>query len=153
MYVVVLTVHSALRWVVLLLGIIAAGAGFAGWAGGRRWQARDDRIDRAFTIVFDVQVLLGLSLYAAFSPLTQAAMRAPAAAMRDAVLRFWFVEHITGMIVAFTCAHLGRALTRGAGAGARRHRTAAIWFGLSVVAILVTIPWPMLPYGRPLLRW
>jgi hypothetical protein len=31
------------------------------------------------------------------------------------------------------------------------HRTAAAWFGLALLVILAAIPWPFLPYGRPLL--
>jgi hypothetical protein len=34
----------------------------------------------------------------------------------------------------------------------RRHKLAAIFFGLALVAILATIPWPGMPAGRPLFR-
>ena len=33
----------------------------------------------------------------------------------------------------------------------RRHKLAAIFFTLALLAILASIPWPALPYGRPLL--
>jgi hypothetical protein len=35
----------------------------------------------------------------------------------------------------------------------QRHRIAAIFFGLALVIIFITIPWPGLPYARPLIRW
>jgi hypothetical protein len=35
----------------------------------------------------------------------------------------------------------------------RRHKVAAIFFGLALVVMLASIPWPGTPAGRPLLRW
>jgi len=56
------------------------------------------------------------------------------------------------MLVAITLAHVGRARIRKADI-ARRHRLAAIFYGLALVSILASIPWPGTPNGRPLLRW
>lgn len=56
------------------------------------------------------------------------------------------------MLVAVVLAHVGRALSRRVTETQDKHRRAAIFFGLAVVALLIAIPWPFLPYGRPLLR-
>jgi hypothetical protein len=69
------------------------------------------------------------------------------------VLRFFAVEHITGMLVVVVVAHLGRVKTQRPQQASARHRAAAIWYGAAVLIALVSIPWPFLPYGRPLLRW
>jgi hypothetical protein len=55
------------------------------------------------------------------------------------------------MLVAIIVAHIGRVLVRRAPAAPQKHRRAAIWFGLSLLIILIAIPWPFLSYGRPLL--
>jgi hypothetical protein len=47
---------------------------------------------------------------------------------------------------------VGRARTRRVADAARRHRTAAIFLGLALVAILLTTPWPGVPAARPLFR-
>jgi hypothetical protein len=71
--------------------------------------------------------------------------------MRNSALRFWAVEHTFGMIIGRARAHRPRA--RRKAAAAKKHRTAAIFYGLALLAILVSIPWPGMPAGRELFRW
>jgi hypothetical protein len=101
----------------------------------------------------DLQFLLGLLLYLALSPITRGAFQDFGAAMRDTVVRFWAVEHAFGMILGMTLAHIGRSRVHKTGNDVRRHKLAAIFFILAMLAILASIPWPTLPHGRPLLRW
>jgi hypothetical protein len=134
MYSTVLLVHSWLRWLVLLLGLLAL----------LRPPQRSDR-DRSgllFTIALDVQFLAGVLLYAALSPLTRAAFHSMSAVMQHAQLRYWVVEHPFGMLVALALGHLARAKPR--------WRTVFILLALIILAAL--LPWPGLPYGRPLFR-
>lgn len=151
MYATLLTVHSLLRWIVLLLAILALVRAMSGWTGRRSWLLADERAGRQFLLAFDIQFLIGLVLYAALSPITTAAFQDFGAAMRDSVMRFWAVEHVFGMVVALALAHIGRARARRLAEGPARHRTSAIFYGLSLLVMLVTIPWPFMPAGRPLL--
>jgi hypothetical protein len=43
--------------------------------------------------------------------------------------------------------------TRVAPSPDRQRRAALVWFGAAMAALLVSVPWPFLPYGRPLFRW
>jgi hypothetical protein len=147
MYTLVLTLHSIVRWVVILLGVWAAAQAFLGWLGRREWTGRDERSGLLFTMSMDVQILLGLVLYIFLSPLTQAAFRNLGEAMSSADLRFFAFDHIFMMLVALGLAHVGRALSRRAAAGPGRHRRAAIFFGLATLCVLLAIPW-----SRPWLR-
>jgi hypothetical protein len=153
MYGIVLVLHSLLRWGVLITGILAAARGIAGWRSRRPWTLADERAGFWFIMSLDLQFLLGLTLYAVPSPLTWAAFHDFGGAMRDPVLRFWAVEHLFGMLVAIALAHIGRARVHKTSNDSRRHRLAAIFFTLALVAILASIPWPTLPHGRPLIRW
>ena len=36
--------------------------------------------------------------------------------------------------------------------GSRKHRLAMIFFGVALVVIIISIPWPGMPVARPLLR-
>jgi hypothetical protein len=150
MYEIVLNIHSWLRWLVIgtALWTILRSA----MAGGRPWTPADTRSLRIFTIVLDVQMLLGLLLYFALSPFTKQAMSNMGEAMRHSALRFWAVEHIFGMIVAVALAHVGAVKVRNAANDARRHRLALIFVALALLAIFLTIPWPGTPAGRPLFR-
>ena len=152
MYSAVLLIHSWLRWAVLLLGLVAVFRGIGGWSGARMWTRVDERAGFLFTTTLDVQMLLGLLLYFALSPFTSVALNDFGAAMKDSGLRYWAVEHVFGMLIAITLAHIGRARIRKA-AAARKHRLAAIFFGLALLAILASIPWPGMPNGRELFRF
>jgi hypothetical protein len=149
MYSVVVAVHSLLRWVVLFVGLAAAGRGIAGWSG-RRWTPADTRAGLGFIIVLDLQFVVGLALYLVFSPAMSDAMRNVGAAMRDPILRFFLVEHVLGMVLAIACAHIGRAKIRKAGDDRRRQRLAAVFYSVAMILILLSIPWPGMPAGRPL---
>jgi hypothetical protein len=138
---------------VLALAVWALARAVIGWQGRRLSTTADENAGRLFTIALDVQLLLGLLLYLALSPLSRAGFADFGAAMRDSVLRFWAVEHLFGMIVAIALAHIGRARAARQLEPVKRHRTRAIFYGLSLLVMLLTIPWPGMPAGRPLLRW
>ena len=140
-YTITLLVHSWLRWGVLAAGVVAAARGADPDDTGGKW----------FTRLLDLQVLLGLLLYFVLSPVTAAALEDFGGAMRISQLRYFAVEHAFGMVIATALAHVGRARVRKA-PPARRARTAAIFYGLALVAILVSVPWPGMPAGRPLFR-
>ncbi len=149
MYGIVLNVHSWLRWVVLIAMLWTILR--AVLPGPRAWTPADDRSLRLSVISLDVQFLLGLLLYFVLSPFTREAMSDMGAAMRSPGLRFFAVEHMAGMLIAITLAHVGAVRIRKA-APERRHRLAAIFFILALLAVLASIPWPGLPAGRPLFR-
>ncbi|MBI4887261.1 MAG: hypothetical protein HY824_09220 [Acidobacteria bacterium] len=152
MYPLVLAVHSLLRWAVLSAGLYACGRALAGARGGRGWTPADARAGLWFMVAADLQFVLGLALYAGLSPIPRIAFQDFGAAMGNAVLRFWAVEHIFGMTVALALVHIGRVRVRKTEDVRRRHILAAILFGLALVTMAATIPWPGLPAGRPLLR-
>lgn len=149
-YLTILTLHSWVRWLVVIAGALAVLRALGG--GTRPWTSSDERAGFWFTMLLDLQVLLGLLLYVWLSPITHEAFRDVGAAMKSSSLRFWAVEHIFGMLLALGLAHVGRVRIRRADMPGRR-RLAAIFFGLALVAVLASIPWPGMPNARPLLRW
>lgn len=152
MYVALVIIHSWLRWLVLLAGLNAVARGVAGARGRRPWTASDENAGRWLVIAFDTQFLIGLVLYVALSPVTQTAFADFGGAMRQSDLRFWAVEHLAGMLAASALLHIGRARTRKV-PEASRHKTAAIFFGLALLLVLLSIPWPGMPASRPLFRF
>ena len=103
-------------------------------------------------IMLDAQMLLGLLLYGLLSPYTAAAMNDFGAAMRDPVLRFWAVEHLTLMLSAVILAHLGRVLARKTDEVDKKRKRFLICFGLALLLMLLGMPWPGMASGRPLFR-
>ncbi|HEU4566342.1 MAG TPA: hypothetical protein VFS05_16885 [Gemmatimonadaceae bacterium] len=147
MYNVFLITHSLFRWAVLLTGVIAVARALAGWLRDRPFAPADDSAGRFYVIAMDIQLVVGLVLYAVLSPITRQAFADMGAAMRDAHTRSIVAEHAVLMVVAVVLAHVGRATSRRAATDLAKHRRAAIWYGLSLLAVLAGIPW-----WRPLLR-
>ena len=153
MYSALLLLHSWLRWAVILFALVAIVRAVSGARSRRAWLPADDRVSRLFIIALDVQILIGLVLYFGFSPITQAALQDFGAAMKSAGMRFWAVEHVFGMVIAVALAHAGRARAKRSSTDGLKHRRLAIFYGLALIAILASIPWPGMPYSRPLVRW
>jgi len=147
MYAFVLAVHNILRWIVLVLLILSLVRSFWGWFGKREWTSMDGRIGTFYSVALDVQLLLGLILYFALSPITSIAFSDFGAALANTDLRFFIFEHLLMMILAVAFAHIGVATAKRAVEPVLKHRRSAIWFSLSLIAILLGMPWfrPLLP--------
>jgi hypothetical protein len=148
-----LTLHSILRWLVLVFGLLAIIRAVNGLSFKRGYTAQDNKIGMWYTISMDIQVLLGLILYFFTSPITTTALQNFGGAMGNPSARYFLVEHSVLMLLALVVVHVGRVLVRKAPEAASKHRRTAIWFTLSLVMVLAAIPWPFFSFGRPLLRF
>lgn len=147
MYTFVLSLHSIVRWLVLLAGIGATVRAVAGWLNHSEWSPLDNRLSLGFMIGVDVQTLLGLILYLFLSPVTERAFQDFGAAMANDEARFFAVDHIFLMILVLVLVHAGRVLPKRATETVQKHKRAFFMFGIAIVAMLIAIPW-----DRPLLR-
>lgn len=151
MYSAVLTIHSWMRWITLLLAITATLNAIrqpvesSTRLPGRWW-------DTFFMLAVDLQVFFGLVLYFGLSPFTKEAMTNVSAAMHTPALRFWALEHAGGMFAAVLLVRMGRVLAANASSklAARNRRLAC--FAIATIGMLLSIPWPGLANGRPLFR-
>jgi len=141
MYSGLLHTHNMFRWLVLLSMVLAVIFAFSGWFAKRDWNKRDNLTGLLLTIFIDIQFLVGIILYAFVSPVTKLAFSDFGAAMKDANLRFYAVEHILIMIIALILIHIGRVKSKKAAASWKKHRAAAIFYGIAFLLILAGIPW------------
>jgi uncharacterized membrane protein YozB (DUF420 family) len=151
-YAVTLLVHSYLRWAIFVLALAVILRAAQGWASRRDWSPLDERVHRGLVSLVDLQFLLGLGLYLFLSPFSAAFLNAPGAGTKNAVLRFFGLEHPVAMIVALALLHIGWKRSRGLSAPHMRHRCVFRWTLAGTLALFLGTPWPPLPYGRPLLR-
>ncbi len=148
-YGTILGIHSLIRWAVVVLALVAVARALSARAARRPWSGADGLVGRLLVISLDVQLLLGIGMYLGLSPIVKAAMMNVQLAMRNGMMRFWLVEHPIAMVAAVVLAHVGLAKAkRATGVIAQRH--ALLFYGLSLVIILASIPWPFFSYGRPL---
>jgi hypothetical protein len=151
MYAFVLIAHSWLRYAVLALGLAVIVLALRCLLAGAPWSARQERIHKAFLGSLDTQFVLGALLYLWLSPITSAAFADFGAAMKNAQLRFFGLEHAVTMFLAVAVAHVGkvRALKK---PEAQRARAVLIFQLIWLVLTCLAIPWPVLDVGRPLFR-
>lgn len=129
--------HSGLRWVLLVLFVLAIYRFFKeGYRGNK--STKTMLYGKLTVIVAHIQTLLGLVLYFFLSP----KVHFEAAAMKNTFQRFYLVEHISMMLLAvilLTIAWLKGKKKLETSAGARY---LFIWFIVALVIILAAIPWP-----------
>lgn len=152
MYDVVLSLHNILRWVVIIVAVLALiRMYFGGWAGRKAFSRADDRASLLFVLMLDIQLLLGIILYVFLSPTTMALLDG-SSGMSAPLTRYFGAEHAALMLVAVIVAHVGRAQAKKAPDARARFRRTAIWFTVALVLLLAGIPWPFMPIARPWLR-
>ncbi|MGE0703032.1 MAG: hypothetical protein AB7F99_11650 [Vicinamibacterales bacterium] len=151
MYTTVLTIHSWLRWVALLLAIAATINAFREDSDLSQ-RPPGAKLDSLFMAAVDVQVLAGLVLYFGLSPFTSEAFADFGGAMRNSGLRFWAVEHVALMFGVNILVRIGRVMALNAKTAAARRRRRSIAFAAALIVMVIGIPWPGLDHGRPLFR-
>lgn len=141
MYTALLHSHNMFRWLVLITLLLAIGFAFLGWMNNGKWKRRDKLTGLWLVIFMDLQFIIGIILYAVVSPITKAAFNDFGAAMKNADLRFYAVEHILMMVFALVLIHIGRAKSKNILIAWKKHRIAAIFYTLGLLLILAAIPW------------
>lgn len=154
MYSAVLTIHSWMRWIALLVAVAATLNALR-----RPLQSADGRArlpgrwwDIMFMLVVDLQMVFGFLLYFGLSPATKAAMNDMSLAMATPTLRFWAIDHAAGMLIAGALVRVGRVLAAGATSPAAARDRRLVCFALATIGMIASIPWPGLANGRPLFR-
>lgn len=141
MFVVLLSLHSIVRWLVVIGVLARLGLAVHGLATERAWGKPDRAVGGAVLGIVHTQVLLGIGLLAT-SPLVQSAMADMKTAMADPNARFFTVEHTSLMLLAAVGVTVAHIAARRAAGDANKHRIIAIGFGIAVLVVLAAMPWP-----------
>ncbi|MCB9640877.1 MAG: cytochrome B [Myxococcales bacterium] len=155
MYGITLWLHSLLRWALLLVLLFQIGQTFTGWFQKKEWTPLHKRGNLLVLIFSHLQLVLGLALYFGLSPLGSSSFKSGMkVVMKNRLLRFWAVEHITLMLLALVFVQVGFSISKRKEDSLTKHKTSAIWFTVALIAIFLAIPWPFLStgMGRPWLR-
>ena len=154
-YTLTLAAHNVMRWVVVLLAIYALYRIYTGWLGKKPFTESDRKALSFFSIGMDIQLLLGLLLYFVLSPITTSAFSNFGAAMSNAGVRQFAVEHILMMVIAVVLAHVAVVMARKGATDLSKFKRGALWLTLSVLFVLAAIPWgrPLLPQFSMIMQW
>ncbi len=140
MHQALLHTHNLTRWIVLIAAVVALALALMGRFGKQPFGKGHRVANLVFVSSMDLQLVLGLLLYFV-SPLVQSGLANMSAAMGDAALRFFVVEHAVYMVIAVALAHVGSVMVRKAKDDGAKHTRTLIWFGLALVVVLAGIPW------------
>jgi len=146
MYNIILHLHSSLRWIVLLLLVMVFYRSIT--ADNRPFTDQDKKFGLFTMIVCDIMLLIGLYQWIAGTwGLNSIKTNGMEQVMHNPVLRFYAIEHTTGMLIAIIMVHIGRAYTKKNIPDSTKHKRAALFFGLALLIVLVSLPWPFRQAG------
>jgi len=133
MYEILKLTHSGLRWIALILILLAIYNAFTANAFGKR-----EKMINLFSMVsLHTQLLIGLILYF-ISPRVSFA----AGWMKDAALRFYGMEHLAGMIIAIALITIGYVKSKKGTSPQEIYKPIKLFYIIGLILILVSIPWP-----------
>ena len=137
--------HSMLRYIVLVLLVLAIIKAIAGWATKGSWKPFDDKLNLFTMISVDLQFLLGLILFFV-SAKVEAAMGAEEGIMKNASARFTIIEHPATMLIGIILIHIGKAKAKKATDAVKKHKNIAIFYLIALALIVSKIPWETSKY-------
>jgi len=137
MYNILVHAHSGLRWIALLLILIAMFKAFSGMKNNKVFSAGDKKIALFTLISFHIQLLIGLVLYF-MSPKSQIIE----GFMKNPMLRFYGMEHLIMMIIAIVLVTMGYSKSKKQTTDKAKHKKIAVFYTIALIIVLVAIPWP-----------
>jgi len=134
--------HSGLRWVALILLLVAIVKAFAGMSGNKPFTTGDKKLALYTLISMHLQFVIGLILYI----MGKWYQALPEGATEDMIKvhRFFSMEHISGMLVAIILITIGNAKSKRGATDKAKFKSIAIFFTIGLVLILACIPWPFM---------
>jgi hypothetical protein len=132
--------HSGLRWVALLLLVVAVIVSISKWQGRSGYTDGNRKLYLFALIAVHTQLLIGLVLYF-ISPKVNFSL------MSDKIYRFYTVEHTTGMLIAIILITIGYSRSKRATDAVTKQRLIGVFFGIGLLLILASIPWPFRNLG------
>jgi hypothetical protein len=142
LYTLLVHSHSGFRWGVLILLVLAVVNAFRKWRGKNAFTDSDRKLNLFALISVHLQLVFGFVLY-----FVSPKVIFSAAAMKDAVLRFFLVEHSFMMVIAVVLITIGYSRAKRTDVAELKFRRTFILYAFGLLVILGAIPWPFLEYG------
>jgi Ni,Fe-hydrogenase I cytochrome b subunit len=125
--------HSGLRWIALLLLIFAIFNAFT----AKSYEKKHRMVNLFTMITFHTQLLLGLVLY--FNFMTK---RIGENWMENPLQRFFGMEHLAGMLLAIVAITIGHSKSKKGADAAAKFKAIKLWYVIALILVLAFIPWP-----------
>lgn len=133
-----LYLHSALRYLILILLVWSMYSAVAGLIKRKKYSDGVQKIYLITRILLDIQMVIGFILYFAmgyFYLLGKLGSLPPEAT-------FFTIIHITGMITGISIINIGYFLAGKAEGNYKKYKRITISYGIGFIIIFLMIPWP-----------
>lgn len=153
LYTFTLFAHSWVRWALLLSAVLALYTSLRGLRRGSDWTPGHHRMLMTVWHLAGVQMLFGLVLVLWTSPIAKAAWSGGWSAMTaEPVLLVFGLIHPVGMALSLGLLRAGTARVARVPLAIDKHRIVARTLGGWLLLVAMLVPWPGVPWGRPLAR-
>lgn len=151
-YSILLLIHNAFRWLVVISLLATLVSSYSGWLRPRTYRASDQTIRVVATSIVHTQLLIGFYLYF-ISPIVSYYWRFSPDAGEAPEFRFFSIIHISLMFTSVMVITVGSSLAKRKPTAREKFRTTALYFTFGLLLILLAIPWPFSPLAtRPWTR-
>ncbi len=141
MYEILKTLHSFIRWAVLLLLLAVIIKSLHGLITKRGFSNSDNKISLYMMISAHTQLVIGILLMFV-SPFVQFGNTT------NPEIRFFTMEHTTMMVIAIVFMTLARMLSKRAKTDTGKFRRLFIFSLIALLIIFMAIPWPFSAISR-----
>lgn len=142
MYPILVHLHSGFRWVLLITLVLALIQVAGKLSGNHSFTDKDKKMPLFAFISCHIQLLVGIILY-----LISPKVVFSAEAMKNAMSRFFLVEHTTTMLLAIVIISVGYILAKKAAPEKKAFKLIFWTYLIGLILILASIPWPFMGYG------
>jgi len=144
--------HSICRWLVLISLIYSIYRAYKGYRSNAAFSKTDNAIRHWTATVAHIQLVLGIMLYTQ-SPVIKYFWNNFKDAIKNWDTAFFAVLHILLMLTAVVLITIGSAKAKRMTTDKEKFKTMLLWFSVSLIIIVVAIPWPFSPLAaRPYFR-
>lgn len=131
MYQGLLHLHNLLRWIILILLLLSILQSF---------QKKHQLVKTSLWLMIATHITFLVGIYQWLNGelgLSLIEKNGMGPVMKDPVFRFWAIEHITAMLIAIILITVARGFAKEG-----RYRTTSWIYVISLLLIIVSIPWP-----------
>jgi hypothetical protein len=129
--------HSGLRWVALILLLLAIVNAFT----SSTYEKKHRLVNLFAMVSLHTQLLIGLVLYF-ISPRVKFVENWMSSEVAKGAFRFYNMEHISLMIIAIILVTIGHSKSKKGPTPVDKFKPIKLWYVVGLILIIASIPWP-----------
>lgn len=137
--------HSGMRYIIILLMIMAIVYAYQTSKGKRPFEGGTKKMGMFTMIFIDIQLLMGLVMYFFFlAGQTNFKIGKLKDQLEVSMFRSIAVDHFIGMLIAIVLVHIGYAKAKKAMNDVDAGRKQFLFYLIAFIIIMLVIPWPFM---------